>query len=163
MWISRFTPEKSSTYRPQNGLHKHCIYAGRVWDKKVPVYKVRVFPHLILWICRQLSTDSLKKCRFYCQAGGTGACRISSARIFLKPVRRLEWKLARRKNCCQLVPDFCRRLWKVCRTAAFAGSPRLLRFYGLQDVYIKIVVVVNAHFSVDKSLFLLKIICLREK
>jgi len=58
----------TSTWHAKKALHKHCIEAGLVWDKSLPVDKERLFPHLILWIYKQLSTPLRKNHGFH--AGG---------------------------------------------------------------------------------------------
>lgn len=171
MWISRLTSKKSTTWRSKNRLHKHCIQTGRVWDKKSTVDKTRVFPHLILWIYRQLSTAASQK---------IGFDAVLAIFYYFLLCRPLKWhpdggrpgvgqavffeQLAITDSVGVFSKSSCKTLFGAVFDFFFE-NPRFSRFCRrfIIDLYKKIVVIVNAEISVDKSFFFNRISHLQQK
>lgn len=138
--------------------------------------KDRLFPHLILWICRHLSTVRSKNHGFSCCSGMFGVLRTLRS-LFGNQVWQLS--LSDHGRCSfanvgiQVIPGRRFGSGSRCRRWLFLGmlfacflklSPDFRFFYRFTiDLYIKIVVIVNAVFSVDKSLFFNRIKRLRAK
>ena len=138
--------------------------------------KDRLFPHLILWICRHLSTAASKNHGFSCCSGMFDVLRTLRS-LFGNQV----WQLSLSDHgCCscanagiEVIPARRFGSGARCRRWLFLGmlfacflkiSPDFRFFYRFTiDLYIKIVVIVNADFSVDKSLFFNRINRLRAK
>ena len=138
--------------------------------------KDRLFPHLILWICRHLSTAASKNHGFSCCRGIFDVLRTLRS-LFGNQV----WQLSLSDHgCCsfanlgiEVIPakrfgsgSGGRRwlVWGMLFACCLKISPDFRFFYRFTiDLYIKIVVIVNADFSVDKSLFFNRINRLRAK
>ena len=135
--------------------------------------KERLFPHLILWICSHLSTLASK----------------NRVLFYLAAVTCLTWSacmtpclaIAAERSRAQFFPAHWHRVdsWKtVWQWVALSPLTFFLTVFACFweispdfrffcrftiDLYIKIVVIVNAFFSVDKSSFFNKINRLRTK
>ena len=138
--------------------------------------KDRLFPHLILWICRHLSTAASKNHGFSCCSDMFDVHRTLRS-LFGNQVWQLS--LSDHGRCSfanvgiEVIPEDGLAVGRDVVVGFFFEmlfacflkiSPDFRFFYRFTiDLYIKIVVIVNAVFSVDKSFFFNRINRLRAK